>query len=522
MPIKSKAKSKPVHYVRESKSKLNHVLLLGILFLVFAIIFLLKLNNEGLFWLLLVVGAVLVANSILLRFSFATPFMFKYILTMLKTKHFVNFITSIAHHAKWFEKICILGSILGFGVTAVDYWFARKIGGWKRILLLLGSAVVLGFFFYTFCKVLFAVPVLAPLFWFCLIAFVILGFGGMSLAILVGYGGLSVISLINHTQICPSVAPVLPGVPIPGLGVAIPLIAWISFVMVLVIHEFSHGIMMIYYKEKIKSVGVILAGIIPFGAFVEQDNKTFEKLDDKKALNVLSAGSASNLFTLGVAWVVLLILITALVPFNPVFEGVAEKSFGGVKVNSVSDTVSFCGVDANAPAKGKLFAGDIVKEINGVDINSIETLNKLFKDANGSIRFTIERTNDKNIPVDLNVGITPFNFEQLGIKRIGVEFAVVPTDYVVPPEIFWASTTLSMISQILLFFIIISFAAGSFNYFPSEPFDGGKMAKIILAPYFGFMKMDKKDTHKLIGRIFVWILIISLTLNMIPYLTMAI
>jgi Zn-dependent protease len=122
----------------------------------------------------------------------------------------------------------------------------------------------------------------------------------------------------------------------------------------------------------------------------------------------------------------------------------------------------------------------------------------------------------------LNVGITPFNFEQLGIKRIGVEFAVVPTDYVVPPEIFWASTTLSMISQILLFFIIISFAAGSFNYFPSEPFDGGKMAKIILAPYFGFMKMDKKDTHKLIGRIFVWILIISLTLNMIPYLTMAI
>ena len=45
----------------------------------------------------------------------------------------------------------------------------------------------------------------------------------------------------------------------------------------------------------------------------------------------------------------------------------------------------------------------------------------------------------------------------------------------------------SNVSMILLLLIIISFAAGSFNYFPADPFDGGRMAKIMLAPYFGFL-----------------------------------
>jgi membrane-associated protease RseP (regulator of RpoE activity) len=74
--------------------------------------------------------------------------------------------------------------------------------------------------------------------------------------------------------------------------------------------------------------------------------------------------------------------------------------------------------------------------------------------------------------------------------------------------------------MILLLFVVISFAAGSFNYFPSDPFDGGRMAKIMLAPYFSFLGFNRKETYKFIGRLFMWLLIISLTLNLIPYLTM--
>jgi len=536
--MQKKRKHEPVlkkrpPYIRPSTSSLNKVLLLGVLAFVIAVLIAYTNNSvfnttsgaifnpfSGLFWIFIVIGIILVPNAILLRYDFAQSFGLKYILIMVKTKHFVNFIISLSHHAKWFEKICLLGSILGFGVVGVDYWFARKLGGWKRIILLIASAIVLGVFFYFCLGILYSVPALAPLFLFSLIAFVLLGFGGMSLAILIGYGVLSVFSIFNNTQLCPSVAPVLPGVPIPGLGVPIPLIAWVSLAMVLIIHEFSHGIMMAYYKEKIKSVGLLLAGIFPMGAFVEQEDRTFNKLEDKKALLVLSAGSASNLFTMCLGVIVILAISLALTPFNSIFESEFDKTYDGVRINSVSDTVSYCGTDANAPAKGKLFAGDEIKQLNGVDVNSIAGVNVVFLKSKGDMNFVVQRLNDNNKPVDVNVTLTPFVFEQLGIKRIGVEFGAIPTGYELPAHIFWASTIISLISQILLFFVVISFAAGSFNYFPSDPFDGGRMAKIMLLPYFSFMKMDKKETYKLIGRLFIWALIISLTLNMIPYLTM--
>jgi membrane-associated protease RseP (regulator of RpoE activity) len=517
---KKQVEKKHLPYIKPPISTLNKILLLGIMaFILAGVTFFFSGGANIFFWLLIVLGIILVPNAILLRFDFAQVFLLKYVITMIKTKKMVSFIESLSHHAKWFEKICLIGSIFGFGLVGVDYWLARKIGGWKRILVLVISALALGAFFYIFCSILFAVPALAPLFTFCLIAFILLGFGGMSLAILVGYGLLSVQSLFTQTQLCPSVAPVLPGVPIPGLGVPIPLIAWVSLAMVLIIHEFSHGIMMAYYKEKIKSVGLILAGIFPMGAFVEQDDKTFEKLDDKKALLVLSAGSASNLFTMCLAWVFLLMLTLALTPFSATFESEFAKTYSGVKVNSVQDKVSYCGVEAIAPAKGKLFSGDEIKVLNGVDINNITTLNKIFVSSKGDFNFTVSRVVD-NTPTDVNVSLTPFVFEQLGIKRIGVEFAAIPTGYIIPPIIFWAQSVLSIISQILLFFIVISFAAGTFNYFPSDPFDGGRMSKIMITPYLGFLKMNKSDTQKLIGRVFMWILIVSLVLNMIPYLTM--
>lgn len=504
-------------------TKQNIVLFFGIILIFYSFIVLNIFQNQGLFWLLLVIGSVVSINSILLRFEFAVPFLIKYVFTMVKTKRLVNFIESLAHHAKWFEKICILGSILGFGVAGVDYWFARKRGGWKRVIIILVSAVLLALFFTYFCSILFNVPALAPLFIPCLIGFILLGFGGMSLAMLVGYGVLALIGLFSDKQLCPSVAPVLPGVPIPGLGVPIPLIAWVSLAMVLIIHEFSHGIMMAYYKEKIKSVGLLLAGIFPVGAFVEQDDKTFNVLSDKKAINVLSAGSASNLFTMALAWIFLILFLFALTPFDSVVSSEYNKTFGGVKIKSVYERVSYCGIDVNAPAKGILFAEDKVKQINGKDINGITLLNAEFRNSKGDINFLVERIAiDTNKPYDLNVIITPFKFEELGIQKIGAEFEVIQTGYSPPVEIVFIQTSASLISQILLFFVIISFAAGSFNYFPSDPFDGGRMAKIMLAPYFGFMKMNEKETHKLIGRLFIWLLIISLTLNMIPYLTMVV
>jgi membrane-associated protease RseP (regulator of RpoE activity) len=279
---------------------------------------------------------------------------------------------------------------------------------------------------------------------------------------------------------------------------------------------------MAYYKEKINSVGVLLAGIFPIGAFVDQEDSTFEKLDDKKALAVLSAGPASNLFLVIVAWVLLNLFVFSVLPFSSQIQSEYGKAYSGVRVVSVSDTVSYCGLTVDSPAKGKLFSGDIVKSVNGTDINGISVLNYAFLDANGEMLFTVSRLNtDTNTFSDINVPLTPYKFEDLGIKRVGVEFGAISTGYEPRGEIVALQFVLSNISMILLLLFVISFAAGSFNYLPSDPFDGGKMAKIILEPYFGFMKFkSKKETRKFIGRLFIWLVLLAFLLNIIPYITL--
>ncbi|MFH1587693.1 MAG: hypothetical protein ABID38_07595, partial [Candidatus Diapherotrites archaeon] len=57
-----------------------------------------------------------------------------------------------------------------------------------------------------------------------------------------------------------------------------------------------------------------------------------------------------------------------------------------------------------------------------------------------------------------------------------------------------------------------------FNFLPLGITDGGRIAKIIFLPYLGFLKMPKKDTEKLIGRVFLWIILALIILNALPLL----
>lgn len=527
-------------YTKPPARELNFYLIAGILLFLLGFWLFTVSGESNYTWLFWILGVVIAFNAFWLRFDFAQPFGFKYIISMLKTKKFVQQVISLAHHAKWFEKVCLGGMFLGFGIFGVDYWFyhraGKKMSAGKRVLMLVISALILTGIYYFFLKILFAVPILAPLLIPCLIGFVLLGFGGFSLVLLLGYGLLSVWGLFSAKELCPAVAPVIPGAPIPGLGVVIPLVGWISLVIVLVVHEFSHGIMMAYYREKIKSVGVLLAGIIPVGAFVEQDDKTFDKLDDKKSLMVLSAGSASNLLTIPVAFALLLLVSIAAQPFAPAINEEYQKTYSGVQILGVSDTVSYCGTTVEAPAKGKLMIGDKILAVNGTDVNSVGGVSSAILAAKGDLNFFIERKEcvlancesqsncigggESCEVTDLNIIVSPYKFEDLGIKRIGVEFGIIPTGYEVPFSVWLGNLLISNISVILFLLFIISFAAGSFNYFPSDPFDGGRMAKIILAPYFVFMGLNKSETQKLIGRLFAWILVVSLLLNVIPYITL--
>ena len=119
---------------------------------------------------------------------------------------------------------------------------------------------------------------------------IFVGFIGM---ILISYG------LINNIYILFTKPEAAPGVglvlPFKAKGIFyVPFFYWIiSIFVIATVHEFSHGLIAIANKLKVKSSGfAFLALIVPIipAAFVEPDEKELRKRPHKQQLSIFAAG----------------------------------------------------------------------------------------------------------------------------------------------------------------------------------------------------------------------------------------
>lgn len=108
-------------------------------------------------------------------------------------------------------------------------------------------------------------------------------------------------------QEIPGVTPVIPGLTLPIFaGIA-------ALVVVLTSHEFSHGILARLKDIKLKSMGIILAfGLIPFGAFVEPEEKQVSRLNEIDQTRIFIAGVSMN-FVFAIVFLIIFAAFTALV-----------------------------------------------------------------------------------------------------------------------------------------------------------------------------------------------------------------
>lgn len=109
------------------------------------------------------------------------------------------------------------------------------------------------------------------------------------------------------TQV-PGLEPVIPGLTIPLLA------GLLALAVILVAHEFSHGIAATMYKTKVKKVGLVMFGIIPVGAFVEPDEKKMRKLSPEKQNKILVAGVSANFLLTFVFFALTFLMLTFVVP----------------------------------------------------------------------------------------------------------------------------------------------------------------------------------------------------------------
>ncbi len=146
----------------------------------------------------------------------------------------------------------------------------------------------------------------------------------------------------------PGVLPVIPGITIPLVS------GIIAFIIILVIHEFSHGVLSVIAKVKIKKVGLLVFGVIPLGAFVEPDEKRIAKLDRTSQNRIYSAGVSANF----IGMFVFFVLLMAMLPY----------------INNNVIKVIVAGTTPGYPASNVIAAGSIIQYWNGHRITNLASL----------------------------------------------------------------------------------------------------------------------------------------------------
>ncbi len=204
------------------------------------------------------------------------------------------------------------------------------------------------------------------------------GFGGMALILY--------ILLISTRDIFLSptaVAGIMPVLPIDADGVFfVRFDYWIICIFaILVVHEFSHGIMARRYGVPVKSSGLAALGIIvPIipGAFVEPDEAELAKRRPSEQLAVFSAGPFANILTA----IMVMLALTAIAP------AVSDMIW-------TQDGVSVANITAGGPADlAGIGVGDRIIALEDTPVKSMEEFTAALADhgAGETVKLYTNRT----------------------------------------------------------------------------------------------------------------------------------
>ena len=270
----------------------------------------------------------------------------------------------------------------------------------------------------------------------------------------------SLIQSLSTIIEAPAVSIVLPGVEMPGSTIYVPLgYGLISLATVLIVHEFSHGILSRVEKINIKSVGLLLFTILP-GAFVEPDEEELVKSSKLSQLRVYAAGSMANIT----------LAIVALLIFSAVGTYGISNTFdeNGIEIDRVV---------SDSPANGVLKEGMILESIN----------NHTIKDSNDYMEVVETFVPGERVSIGTDQGIynltlseNPSNSSRgfVGVQAANHFEIKESVSSIFGDIIPWILFEISTLTQ---WIFILNLGVGLFNLLPVKPLDGGRMFEIVLS-----------------------------------------
>lgn len=332
----------------------------------------------------------------------------------------------------------------------------------------------------------------------------------------------------------PEIALVLPGInpilPIEYLGYIL-----LALIVAVVVHEFSHGILVFVGKLKVKSLGILYL-IVPIGAFCEPDEEELKKAETKKRMRVYAAGPLSNF----------VVALVSILLFSFVFMSAVQP------VQSVEGGMVVLKVYDDSPAdKAGIGTGAVILAVNNTNFSDFNTFEKRVEkyieimnqtNANDTVTITYSYGDSSSITKEITLA-DRYNYSRnasyMGKGHPGIYsfinmsgdlkilqnplfeqfpygflfFYVIPlTGYfqgynpivspftdlfkitgplgVLPPVVFW------IIINALYWIFWLNLAVGLFNVLPMVPLDGGFLFNDSVSLFLKRIKKNISDERK--------------------------
>lgn len=281
---------------------------------------------------------------------------------------------------------------------------------------------------------------------------------------------LNTLAVLTHPrEAVPGITFILPGA-LPGLTVTVWLVA---VGVVLIVHEFSHGILLRSQGMRTKSVGLLLFFFIP-GAFVEPDEREVRRSSPGKRMRMFAAGPVMNVL---ISILFFLALLAFVVPRPGVYiVGVAE----------------------NTPLaeNAQRILGARILFLDNWEVKSLENVSR-FKEnllAENRREFYVV-TDRENFRAEIirrgEDNYLPFlsaralsRLELLNPLTIALlAYGTIFAGSVFDPHLYRLTAPASAVN-LLQWLFALNFGIGLFNLLPAKPLDGGYMLEALLEKRF--------------------------------------
>ncbi len=228
--------------------------------------------------------------------------------------------------------------------------------------------------------------------------------------------------------------------------IALPLV--LSLILLITLHEVSHGVIARHSRIRLKSVGSILFGIIPAGAFVEPDEKSILKLPKMQQDKISIAGISMNMFLAALSFVPLVLMLYLVMP--------------GIMANHIVVTSTAHG----SPAANASLAGSTILEWNHHQISNLSDL---------------ETAASSDLPGSTVVITTQNRTLSLTANSTG-KVGVFLSEESVPKSNDPASSLVYFVYVFLALSFMLNFYLAVFNVLPIPFFDGFRIYKLNMNP----------------------------------------